>query len=236
MYYHIAGIISSLIFFLTIGGIFSQLEKLKERSKAKLQHNQLPSAVLSTNQAASSFLAFFSFYIYGLSLARFNYYLVGTRFPAILLTLALLFEIARDRKDRISRAVFIACTLLFLLVSVFVIASPTLRDLVRVGSSSMILVVTAIIAQGYLHQVLLIRRSGATGAVSKRYHQLLLAKDLATMGFSLSMGLQDGWPVMLLASVSALTKIITLWHFRWARLSPLATTRRDGTGGELPEY
>jgi len=92
--------------------------------------------------------------------------------------------------------------------------------------------VTVVLAQGYLHQVLLIRHTGRTGGVSARLHQYFLWKDIATMAFAATMGIANGWPVMLMSAVSATTKIITLWHFRWVRLSPLAWQRRTAEEAE----
>jgi len=53
---------------------------------------QRPTAILSLNQFVSSFLAFFSFFLYGACLQRFNHYLVWPRLLACLLTLAVLYE------------------------------------------------------------------------------------------------------------------------------------------------
>jgi len=39
-------------------------------------------------------------------------------------------------------------------------------------------------------------------------------------------------PLVLLASVSAVLKMVTLWHFRWVRMSPLAATRRAAMAGK----
>lgn len=228
MSYHLAGIISSVIFSLTLWGIFTQLRLIWLRKAGEGYAGGCPSAVLSVNQFLSSFLAFFAFYIYGISLERFNHYLVWTRFPACLLTLAVLFEIANDRRQLLSVLAFLFSSIALLLATFVLFGFPELRESVRWGSSTMILVVTVILAQGYLHQVVLIRRSGSTGAISIRYHQLLLAKDLATAVFSVTMGLKDGWPILILCTVSGMTKTITLWHFRLVRKSALPSQQVAG--------
>jgi hypothetical protein len=102
-------------------------------------------------------------------------------------------------------------------------------------SQALIVVATVILAQGYTHQILLIRRSGRTGAVSIRMHQFFLLKDISTVVFAVAMGLRTGWPLLLLSIVSGLTKIGTLWHFRWARLSLLAEQRRRLSSEVPPE-
>jgi hypothetical protein len=98
----------------------------------------------------------------------------------------------------------------------------------------MIVAATVVLAQGYLHQILLIRHSGRTGAVSIRMHQFFLLKDISTVVFALAMGLRTGWPLLLLSSVSGLTKLGTLWQFRWARVSPQAQDRRLATQEAVP--
>jgi hypothetical protein len=62
-------------------------------------------------------------------------------------------------------------------------------------------------------------------------HQFFLWKDIATMAFALTMGTATGWPVLLMSTVSATTKVITLWHFRLVRRSPLAHRRRTAWDG-----
>jgi len=103
----------------------------------------------------------------------------------------------------------------------------------RVLASAMIVAVTALLAQGYAHQILLIWRSGRTGAVSLRMSQLILLMDISTVVFAFAMGLRLGWPLLLLAVVSGSTKLIILWLFRWERRNEVAeiAARRDERGG-----
>src|SRR5256714_4753576 len=111
MAYHITGLISAAIFLLTVGGLWSQLRFIFERKRtiASGDPAHRPTAILSLNQFVSSFLAFFSFVLYGACLQRFNHYLVWPRFLACLLTLAVLCEMMRDRRDGLSIAAFSAC-------------------------------------------------------------------------------------------------------------------------------
>lgn len=231
MSYHITGLISSAIFLLTIGGLWAQLGFVwrRQRSASEGETNERPTAVLSVNQFVSSLLAFFSFFLYGACLERFNHYLVWPRLAASLLTLAVLFEIVRDRRDRVALLAFVACALLLVGAPLGLLTIPGAAEWGRTVSQSLIVVVTAILAQGYLHQVLMIRRTGRTGGVSARLHLFFFWKDISTIAFALSMGTSSGWPLILLSSVSAATKVVMLWHFRWVRLSPLACERRDST-------
>ena len=105
--------------------------------------------------------------------------------------------------------------------------TPEVKAWGRKISQALIVTIAVILAQGYSHQIVLIRRSGQTGAVSLRLHQFFFLKDASTIAFALAMGLSGGWPVLLLSSVSAITKLATMWHFRWARLSPAAQQKRE---------
>ena len=86
--YHITGAISSAIFLLTIVGLWSQLRFVWQRKRAANngESHERPTAVLSVNQFVSSYLAFFSFFVYGVCLDPFNHYLVWPRLAASLLT------------------------------------------------------------------------------------------------------------------------------------------------------
>jgi len=229
MPYHIAGLANAAIFLLTLVGLGSQLQWVWQRRQrlAAGETSERPTAVLSVNQFVSSFLAFFSFFVYGACLSPFNHYLVWTRLAACILTLMVLCEIVRDRCDGRSIAALSICLILLLGVSLVLLFNPGDSDWTRTLSVSLIVVVTMILAQGYLHQVMLIRQSGRTGGVSARLHQYFFWKDASTIAFGLTMGAADGWPLLLLSTVSGLTKLITLWHFRWVRLSPLAAKRRS---------
>lgn len=237
MSYHITGLISSAIFLLTLAGLWAQLGFVWRRklSAADGETHERPTAVLSVNQFVSSFLAFFSFFLYGACLERFNHYLVWPRLAASLLTLAVLFEILRDRRDRVARSAFVFCTVLLIGAPLGLVAIPGAATWGRTISQTLIVIATIVLAQGYLHQVLLIRQTGRTGGVSARLHQFFFWKDVSTIAFALSMGASTGWPLILLSSVSAATKIVTLWHFRWVRLSPLADQRRNTTAGSPTE-
>jgi hypothetical protein len=238
MSYHVTGLISSAIFLLTIGGLWAQLGfvwRRQQAARAGVSHER-PTAVLSVNQSVSSFLAFFSFFLYGMCLEPFNHYLVWPRLSASLLTLAVLFEIVRDRRDRLSVLSFAACATMLVGAPIGLIAIPGAPEWGRTVSQTLIVIVTVILAQGYLHQVLMIRRTGATGGVSARLHQFFLWKDLSTIAFALTMGTSAGWPLMLLSTVSAATKLVTLWHFRWVRLSPVARSRRETSPAETHRH
>jgi len=83
-----------------------------------------------------------------------------------------------------------------------------------------------LLAQGDIHQIKLILSSGKTGAIDIRMSQFILMMDISTIAFAITMGINEGWPLMLLALVSGITKIMIMYLFRWVRLSPIAESRR----------
>jgi len=229
MTYHVTGFISAVIFLLTIGGLWSQLRLVWERKRHFADgqpKTQRPTAILSLNQFVSSFLAFFSFFLYGACLPRFNHYLVWPRLAASLLTLVVLYEIMSDRRQWPGALAFSLCAVLLIAGPAALWWLPQAAGWGRVLSQGLVVVVTVVLAQGYTHQIVLIRQSGHTGAVSLRMHQFFFMKDVSTIAFALAMGLSAGWPLLLLSTVSGVTKLATMWHFRWARLSNQAQARR----------
>lgn len=73
---------------------------------------------------------------------------------------------------------------------------------------------------------MLVLKLGSTGALDIKMSQLILLMDFSTIAFAFVMGLEAGWPLLLLAVVSASTKIIILYLFRWVRISKSAERRR----------
>ena len=111
MSYHLTGILNAALFLLTLAGLQSQLRLVWERKQAysKGELSEGPTAVLSLNQFTSSYLAFISFFLYGIALERFNHYLVWPRLAAALMTLIVLWEILISRRDWASMASFALC-------------------------------------------------------------------------------------------------------------------------------
>ena len=121
----------------------------------------------------------------------------------------------------------LACALLLCAGVAGLAFGPTFSDEKRVISQSLIVAVTVLLAQGYAHQIRLIWRSGRTGAVSLKMSQFILAMDVSTIFFACVMGLKTGWPLLLLACVSATTKLIIMWLFRWEKISTAARIKRQ---------
>lgn len=221
--YHVAGSISVFFFLLSLAGIFTQLREIWRR---KRQHGDAdspqdvrrPTAVLSLNQFFASFLAFYSFLVYGFCSEPFNHYLVWTRLPATLLALAILYEIWHDRRGRLPAAALGGSGLLFVAAVMLLISGEKVIEESRHVSAFLAIFAAAVFGQGIIHQIIRVRRSGHTGAISLRMHQLTTCKDLSTIGFALAMPIESGWPLMTVGGVGIVTKSVLMWHFRWARL------------------
>ncbi|QYG06845.1 hypothetical protein [Janthinobacterium sp. PAMC25594] len=225
--YALAGSLNSLFIVVSLYGLWSQLQKIWRRKRdAGIGAGQTTN-ILSLNQFSVSFLAYCAFFVYGYSITPFNHYIVWPRLLASLIALAILYEIDRDRRSLASRNALLACALLLCAGVAGLAFGPTFSDEKRVISQSLIVTVTVLLAQGYAHQIRLIWRSGKTGAVSLKMSQFILAMDVSTIFFACVMGLKTGWPLLLLASVSATTKLAIMWLFRWEKISSAAQIKRQ---------
>jgi hypothetical protein len=173
------------------------------------------------------FFACYAFYLYGIILNPINHYLAWPRFIALIILIGLFYQVLIDRKTWISKIVFSCAILMFFLSGFIFLIKHDVDNIGKGFSQVLIIISTLVLAQGYLHQILLIRKTGKTGAVSIRFHQCVLLTAISTVAFGFAIGYTDGWPLILLASVSATMKIITLWHFRWVRVSAVAKKIRE---------
>ncbi len=233
--YHLVGMTSTAIFTLCLVGIGVQWVFILRRRQSSV--DEAPTAILSLNQFVSSFVAFLSVFVYGFCLERFDHYLVWPRLAASAAVLAIMWEIMRDRRDSATRVVVVSCAIA-LAASVAVMAlRPRLPGGLRTAAQWAVVATSLLVAQGFWRQIVSIRRSGHTGAVALRMHQLTFAKDVATMLFGFAMGVASGWPLVVTNGVCALAKMGVMWQFRWARLSPAAARRRalQSTPAKSPE-
>lgn len=224
--YNIFGTINTIFIIVSLYGVFSQLKTIWTRKRSDIE-GQRPTTLLSINQFTVSYLAYLSFFTYGYSIEPFNHYIVGPRLFAAVLVILILFEIWQDRKSRHSKAYFtFACVTLFAsLVGLFI--GETVTDQGKYISTTIIILVSILIAQGYYHQIKLILNSGSTGAVDLKMSQFILIMDISTIAFAISMGINLGWPLLLLAITSGITKVIMMFLFKWVRTSPTAKRRRS---------
>lgn len=224
MWYDVFGTINTIFIFVSVFGVYTQLRKVWDR-KGVLETGKA-TELLSTNQFTVSFLAYFSFFVYGYSIEPFNHYIVWPRLIASIIAAAILFEIWWERRDWNSALSMVLLCFSFILGGSGLIFGSTLQDESRVISTVLILAITLLLAQGYYHQIMLIVRSGSTGAVELKMSQFILMMDVSTILFALSMGLHKGWPLMVLAVVSGATKLIIMYLFYWVRTSDAAKSRR----------
>lgn len=221
MWYNLFGSINGILIFVSLYGVFLQLNMLWQRRN---KNEPKVTDILSQNQFTMSFLAYFCFFIYGYSIQPFNHYLVWPRLIAWILVALILFEMWRDRRSKTSLYYLIFAVMVLVCGLAGLLFNETLSFQSKNLSVAFIVVITALLAQGYIHQIRLIIRSGKTGAINIRMSQFILMMDLSTIAFAISMGLAAGWPLMLLAIVSGLTKLTIMYLFRWVRLSPVAKT------------
>lgn len=225
-FYDIAGTVNTVFIFVSLYGVFSQLRTIQRR-KANSDYSVRPTELLSLNQLTVSYLAYLSFFVYGYSIAPFNHYIVWPRLIASLLVLQIIMEILLDRKSAKSAISFAVAAISLILAFVGLFFGQTISDEGKLISTTIILVVSVLIAQGYFHQIRLIYKSGSTGAVDLKMSQFIFMMDISTIVFALSMGLAEGWPLLMLAVTSGVTKLIIMYLFRWVDKSPLAAKRRS---------
>jgi len=223
--YDFFGTVNTVFIFVSLYGVLSQVRtiwhrKIKEGSGGATE-------LLSINQFTVSYLAYFSFFIYGYSIEPFNHYIVWPRLIATLLVGTILYEIWLDRKTKASFSVLVMAVFSLILGMTGLFYGDTFVDEGKTVSTIIILVISLLIAQGYYHQIKLIIKSGATGAIDLKMSQFIFMMDMSTIAFALSMGLDTGWPLMVLAITSGITKIIIMYLFKWVRVSPAAVQQRE---------
>jgi len=223
VWYDFFGSLNTVFIFVSLYGVYLQLNKLWLRKKSG---EQKVTDVLSQNQFIMSFLAYFSFFIYGYTITVFNHYIVWPRFIASVFVLLILVEMYKDRKSMAAMMSLLIAGGLFIIGIVGLVLNEQLSLYVKQVSTMLIVVTTLLLAQGYVHQIKLIIRSGSTGAIDIRMSQFILMMDMSTIAFATTMGFNQGWPLMLLATVSATTKLIIMYLFRWVKSSSAAQKRR----------
>jgi len=220
--YDNVGLISASLVTLSTLGIGLQLKKIIDRRKAFVHDRSTEKATqgLSLIRFSTSFSAFFAVFLYGLTLQKFNHYLVWPRVLALLLVLSIVYQIWRDRKDRLSLAAFLAGTSLFGVASLMALTQYRIAVHSTGLPHLLLLASLVLLMHGGGAQIMEIRRTRRTGALSLPMHQLFFVKDASSILFALTMGFQDGWPVFVMSSFSIGLQLTTMWHFRWVRKLP----------------
>lgn len=199
--YHLWGSISSVLFGLTVYGLWIQLNKIRQRRRER----HFPATdQLSVNQFFSSYVAFYGNFLFGLAVPVLNHYLVWTRLAALVLILNMLFWIWWERRTPWSFAALMLAELL-LLAGLVVFSVRPLPALLEVANA-VIVVMTLVLVQGTLQQMAVLRRSCSAGVLSRRLLLFTLTKDASTLAFAMTLPLTQSWPLLLLNGASILTR------------------------------
>lgn len=220
--YHAAGLVNLVFYGIALAGTAHQLREIWRRQGGVAADGApgLATAVLSLNQLAVSFLGYFAFFVYGYCVRPFNHYLVWPRLVGVLLVLAILRELARDRRDATSRGVYAAGVALLVPAVAVLAARPEISAAARRVPEALAVVATALVVQGFGHQIVLVRRARRVGAVSTWMHVSTFVKDFSLAALGAAMGVAAGWPLMLMGGASVAVKsvlIAHLWAYRGAR-------------------
>jgi len=211
--YHIWGIISSLLFGLTAYGLFNQLQKIYSRkalAKSGGLAEETPCSIISSNRTFGSFAAFYGNFFLGMCLPHFDWYLVGTRFIALVLLLLTLWEIQNERKDFWSTFWLFGGIALFASSIFIILFTPEILLSLLPVAKTWIVLALIFLLQGYIHQIYLLRKSKLVGGVSKFMFQMFLIKELSTIAFALNIDFQDSWPLILQHSSLLVVEVLIL--------------------------
>lgn len=224
-WYVFFGTLNSLLIIVSVYGIYAQLNTVWQRkSTARLRSES--TSLLSLNQFTVSYFAYLAFFIYGFSVEPFNHYIVWPRLVAAILVLMILYEIWVGRNTRSSTMSFISCSVSLVVAFFGLLSAGTFVDEGKVVSTMILCTVSFLLAQGYWHQIKLVIDSGHTGAINLKMSQFILVMDFSTIAFALTMPVIESWPLILLATTSAITKLIIIYLFVWVKISPVAAKRR----------
>jgi hypothetical protein len=230
--YHVSGIASAAMLGVALAGLAAQVLAVRRR-RGEQAGREAATDVLSMTRFGTSFLVFLAYFVYGSLLERFNHYLVWPRIPALLMVLAILVEIAYDRR---SAASWLACAIAaagLVAAGAAAICRPALPG----GGwlpKALVIAATIIYAHGGIAQIRRIRATRRTGALSKSMLQLYLIKDIPLVALAVAMGLSAGWPVMLLSGTGIVLQAATLWHFGWVRRVAAPGARALPSAGASP--
>ena len=213
--HQLTGTINAIMVFVSLIGVLSQLRLIWLRKRdLSINHS---TDVLSLNQFSVSFLAYYSFFIYGYSVTPLNHFMVWPRLIAAALILLVLVEIDLDRKTRSTKIVLLSAIVAMVIGLIGLVLNQQFNDVGKQISTFLIVTITLFLAQGYCHQIALIVRKRSTGAIAIKMSQFIFLMDLSTIAFALTMPLAQSWPLIFLASVSATTKLIIMYLFRWVK-------------------
>lgn len=211
--YDILGSLSSLLFLLSLSGLWIQLRTIWKRSQKTYERGEV-SQSLSLTHLTGSFFAFYASLLYGIFTSVFNHYLVWTRLVACLLVFGILLLVYLDRRDIPSKRGVVVTTAAMVLAVGLMAVGRHYMELGIPAAKIFLFCSTIYFLNGFLIQTRIIRSSGRVGAVSQRSHQFLAVKDFGNVLFSMAMGLKDGLPLFLSFSSTLACRLILLRTLR----------------------
>ncbi len=214
MLYNAVGLLSSVFFIGCLFGLVDQIRRIRRRkASAENQWAGFATQSLSANAFFSSFIAFYAFFLYSMMLDEIEPYMFVTRLFAALITLLVLYELYIDRQalsQRLPFMVGVGCMLLAVVAYIY------RQELLVVGRSTSIVLAlgaTALMLQGGIQQIRKLAKTKQTGALSLPMNVVFMAKDLANVAFGLVLGFEDGWPLLMLGTISAVIKLVIIVQF-----------------------
>ncbi len=193
MQFHFFGILNGVLFLFTWYGLFHQFKILRDRRKIGIQGF---TNSLSSPQFITSFAAFFAIFFLGFTRGEFNHYLVWTRLGALVLLVAILFEIHLDRRSTASYISLLSTAFALGLGLVLILLRP-LPFAFGISSDILSIIMTFVLAYGSIHQIRLVNNHKNI-PLSRRLLSTILLKDLSTLAFGLTMPIYVAWPLFLL--------------------------------------
>ncbi len=200
---HATGMAAAASFGLVVAGLLLQVRVIHRRRA----QGQNPVAVLSLNQFFVTFLSFIAFALCSSSIGPVGGYVLWPRIVGAVPCAYIIVQIALVRRDAISWLALASCGLLTAVLGYQLLVN---QGEVLVRREVVAIVASAVLLQGYAHQVFKLHRSGYRGAVSVGYHSLVLLKDIAMLAFAAGLPWDAAWPLVLMSGSSALTKVAVL--------------------------
>ncbi|WP_027859651.1 hypothetical protein [Marinobacterium jannaschii] len=214
MLYNFFGILSSVFFVGCLFGLVDQLRRIRKRKGSELALSSgYATQSLSANAFFSSFIAFYAFFLYSIMLDEIEPYIFITRLFAALMTLLILFELYVDRHQLSQRLPFLVGVGCMVIAVVAFFFREQVLVVGRTTSVVLALGATVVMVQGGIQQIRKIWLEKTTGALSLPMNAVFMCKDLSNVAFGFVLGLTDGWPLIMLGSVSALLKLAIIAQF-----------------------
>lgn len=212
--YHFWGFISSSLFLSSIPAIFHQLKTITQRKRliANGSLSETATQSISLNQIFSSYLAVFSFFIFGLVRDTPDLFLTIPRAIMGFLLYLVILELYRDRRDVRSLTALLAASLSLITPGVIFLSGLRASSFTRSGADTLVCLATVLLAQGNLSQYLALKRSQKRGAVSLPMHLVLYLKDLSGLLFGLELG-AAAWSIVAMHGSNLVLRAPVIWGY-----------------------